>query len=70
MTSVKYISDIETWSISSFPFVGDITIGEYITEKIDVFVGITRLLKNITEGDSNIAYETNETNIKQVITYH
>ena len=49
------------------PFVGYITIIDNIAQKTDVFVGITRLLVNVTEGNSYIAYETNITNINNII---
>ena len=49
------------------PFVDFITIIDNIAQKTDVFVGITRLLVNVTKGNSYIAYETNITNINNVI---
>ena len=67
-TKVYFLSDIANLGFSELPLVGDITIIDNITEKVDVFVGITRLLENVAEGSSNIAFETNVTNINKVIT--
>ena len=54
--------------IFRLPFVGAITVIDNIVEKTDVFVGITRLIENVAEGDSTFALETNVTNIKKVLT--
>ena len=68
--SVSYLSDEPGYhGRSPLPLVGDIIITDYIAQKIDVFIGITKLIQNIAEGESNIAYETNITNIDNVISY-
>ena len=66
-SNVYYRSDATGGSLTELPLVGEVTIIDNITQKTDVFVGITRLLENITEGDSMFAYETNVTNINKVI---
>ena len=67
-SNVYYRSDATGGSLTELPLVGEITIIDNTTQKTDVFVGITKLLENITEGDSMFAYETNVTNINKVIT--
>jgi hypothetical protein len=66
-SNVYYINKRDKGIIVNLPFVGDITITDNITEKVDVFVGITRLLENVVDGESTFAYETNVTNINKVI---
>ena len=66
-SNVYYINKRDKGVIVNLPIVGDITITDNITEKVDVFVGITRLLENAAEGGSTFAYETNVTNINKVI---
>ena len=67
-SDVYYTNETATYGISSLPYVGQITIIDNIERKIDVYVGITRLLENVVEGESNMAYETNVTYINKVIT--
>ena len=64
---VKYFSDVDTPGAVQLPFVGEIIIKDNITQKTDVFIGITKLIQNIAEGESFIAYETNITNFDKVI---
>ena len=66
-SNVYYINNRDEGVIVSLPFVGDIIITDNITEKVDVFVGITRLLENVVDGGSTFAYETNVTYINKVI---
>ena len=67
-TNVEYINDADDIRSLRLPFVGRIHIIDYLTQKTDVFVGITKLIENITEGESYLTYETNITNINKVIT--
>ena len=64
---VRYFSDVDTPGAVELPFVGEIIIKENITQKTDVFIGITKLIQNISEGESVITYETNITNIDKVM---
>ena len=65
---VHYIDYREDRGISRLPLVGRINIIYNIVQKTDVFVGITRLLENVAEGESTFTFETNVTNIKKVLT--
>ena len=66
---IYYLSDEPGHhGLSPLPLVGDIIITDNIAQKIDVFIGITKLIQNVAEGKSRIAYETNITNIDNVIT--
>lgn len=49
------------------PLVGYITIIDNTPKKIDVFIGITKLIENISDHESFIYYETNVTNINKLI---
>ena len=66
--SVCYIDYTANSGYSKLPLVGRITVIYNTVQKTDVFVGITKLLENVAEGDSSFALETNVTNIKQVLT--
>ena len=65
--TVKYFSDVDRQGGVQLPLVGEIIIKDNITQKTDVFIGITKLIQNISEGESLIAYETNITNIDKVM---
>ena len=65
--SVFYISDEpNNHGLVELPLVEKISILDNIAQKIDIFVGITRLLENVAEDKSFIAYETNVTYINKV----
>ena len=52
----------------TFDFVFDINIFYEITEKIDIYVNITKLLENVTEQGSTFAYETSVDDIEKLNT--
>ena len=64
--SIYYLSNTASKNQGLLLFVGDITINDNITQKTDIYVSITKLLENIAEGESHIAYETNVTNINKI----
>ena len=68
--SVCYIDYTVNAGYSRLPLVGEITVIVNIVQKTDIFVGITKLIENVAEGDSTFALETNVTNIKKVSTYY
>jgi len=51
----------------SFPLIPYITIIYDNIQQTDVFVGIKKLIENKAESDTYIAYETNVTNINEVL---
>ena len=55
-------------SYKRLPLVGPIVVKDYITQKTDVYIKITKLIENITDSMMYIAYETNVTNINKVMT--
>ena len=55
-------------SSKRLPLVGPIIVKDYITQKTDVYIKITKLIENITDSMMYIAYETNVTNINKVMT--
>jgi len=59
---------IGTLGSDTFKFVYDINIIYDISDKVDVNVTITRLLENVTETNSLIAYETNVDSIPDLWT--
>ena len=63
--SVMYISYIRR--AKAFPLIPIIDVVYNNIEKTDVYVGITRLLENVVEFDTLIAYETNVTDINNVL---
>ena len=63
---IYYINDMASNGLTQLPLVEEITILDKIEQKIDVSVGITRLIENVAEGNSIIAYETNVTKINKV----
>ena len=65
--SVYYIG--ETSRNADLPLVGEITILDNIAKKTDIYIGITKLIENVGEGETQIAYETNITNIDKVKLY-
>ena len=65
--SVYYKSDLDNHGHARLPLVGDIIIIDNIIKEKDVFVGITKLIENVAEGHSTLAYETNVTNIDKII---
>ena len=67
--SVYYISDIISPGHVGLPLVEFIRIKDNIARKEEVFVGITRLLENVTENGVGFVYETNVTNINNIMTY-
>ena len=54
----------------AFDMIPHIKLIYYNQEKIDIFVGITQLLDNITEKDCTFAYQTNVTDISNVQTIY
>ena len=54
--------------LKRFSLVGTIKIKYNDIVKQDIFIGITRLLENVAERDTLIAYETNITDISKVYT--
>lgn len=62
--SVFYISYIERSSL--FPLIPSIDVTYNNIEKTDVYIGITRLIENVCEYGTAIAYETDVTNINNV----
>ena len=60
---INYISREKT-----FPLIPYIDVIYNDIEKINVYVGITKLIENVAEHDTLIAYETNITNINNVLT--
>ena len=50
-----------------FPLISKIVV-KYNLQKKDIFVGITKLIENVAEDDTLIAYETNITDISNVFT--
>ena len=65
---VCYIKENDNNLLAEFFLVGKILIKDYVDQKTDVFIGITKLVENVAEGESNIAYETNVTNLNKVST--
>ena len=63
---VLYSSDHER--VISLPLVGRITIKDNLIKKTDVFIKITKLIENVAEDGSFVAYETNVTNIDKIVT--
>ena len=51
-----------------FPLVPRVDVKYDSIQKIDLYIGITKLISNIAEHDTMIAYETNITEISNVIT--
>ena len=51
-----------------FPLIPSVSIIYNYTQKTDVYIGITKLIENVSEHDTLIAYETNVTDISNVIT--
>ena len=54
---------------NSFPLIPYINVKFNDIQKIDAYIGITKLIENIVEFDTYAAYETNVTNINNVIMY-
>ena len=52
--------------LKRFSLVGTIKIKYNDIVKQDIYIGITRLLENVAERDTLIAYETNITDISKV----
>ena len=67
-TSVYYTDETSDNGISELSQVRQVRIRDIIKEKLNVYVGITRLLENVVEGESQVAYETNVTYINKVAT--
>ena len=65
---VCFINENDNNLLAEFFLVGKILIKDYVDQKTDVFIGITKLVENVAEGESNIAYETNVTNLNKVST--
>ena len=64
---VKAIND--EIGIIQLDFVGSITLNYNITNKEDIYVGINKILNNMTEEGIPIAFETNVSSISNLKTY-
>ena len=63
--AITYISDFGR--SEKFPLIPMINVIDNINEKTDVYVGIKRLIENVAEFGTLIAYETNVTNIDNIL---
>ena len=61
-----YLSDIE--KIFQYPNVFNITVNIKNLQKEDIYVGITKLLEKNFKEDNFVPFETNVTNISNLIT--
>ena len=54
---------------NAFPLIPYINVKFNYIQKIDVYIGITKLIENIVEQDTFVTYETNVTNINNVLIF-